>query len=109
MTENDLINVVVDELLAMACAVENAPSLLRRIQNLYGRKDCKIISVQCFHKAFGGGVAGVSPVAGWCGFGGELSDAEIDSLVAAVLEDYRKRVGCGGKNQIVAKRDRSAG
>jgi len=90
MTDNEHINVLVDELRAMAVGGESVPSLLRRVQRLLGRTDCKLVSVQCFHQAFGAGIASVSPIAGWCGFGGELTDAEVDSLVGVILKDYRK-------------------
>jgi len=90
MTESELIPVIVSELRGMASAGEGTPSLLRRVQHLLGRKDCALISVQCFHKAFGAGIASISPIGGWCRFGGELTDVEVDSLMTSVLEDYRK-------------------
>jgi hypothetical protein len=91
MTDTWQTNVVVNELRAMATAGENTPSILRRVQLLLAQEDCKVLSVQCFHKAFGAGVAAVSAIAGWSGFGGELTDAEVDALLRPVLEDYRKR------------------
>jgi hypothetical protein len=91
MNEKDLMRVIVEELRDRACTGENTSSLLRRIQGLFGKTDCKLVSVQCFHKAFGGGVAAVSPVAGWSGFGGELTDVEVDALLRSVLEDFRQK------------------
>lgn len=92
MTENERILAVVHELRAMAVAGENVPSLLRCVQRSLGRTDCKLVSVQCFHKAFNAGIASVSPIAGWCGFGGQLTDTEVDSLVGVVLNNYRESV-----------------
>jgi hypothetical protein len=91
MTDINLMSVAIDDLRAHASAGESASSLLRRLQQLFGRTDCKLISVQCFHEAFDAGVASVSAVAGWSGFGGELTDAEVDSLLHPVLEGYRAR------------------
>lgn len=88
MTEDETINAVVVEIRAMAVAGEDASSLLRYIQQSFGRQDCKLVSVQCFCKAFNAGIASVSSIAGWSGFGGELGDAQIDSLLLPVLEDY---------------------
>ena len=88
--EQDVADFTIRELRAMAIAGRDVPSLLRRIQEIMGRIDCKLVSVQCFHKAFNAGIASVSPVAGWTGFGGELSDERIDSLVGSVLDDYRR-------------------
>jgi hypothetical protein len=90
MTDSELINAVVDELRRIAVTGADVPSLLRRVQQLLGREDCKIMSVQCFHKAFDTGIAAISPIAGWCGFGGELTDAQVNSLVIPILENYRK-------------------
>ena len=91
MTEDEIINTIEDEIRAKANAGEDIPSLLRHVQHLVGRKDCKLLTVMCFHKALGAGIASLSPLAGWNGFGGELTDAEVDSLVSPVLEDYRAR------------------
>jgi len=90
MTEKDFVHMVVEELRVKARAGEPTSSLLRRIQQLAGKTDCKLLSVQCFHKAFGGGVASISPVAGWCGFGGDLTDTQVDAFLASVLDGYRK-------------------
>ncbi len=90
MTENDLIVEVSDELRAMATAGKDAAELLRHVQRAFGQEDCKLVSVQCFRTAFGTGIACVSPVAGWCGFGGELSDDQVNSLVSPVIEEFRR-------------------
>jgi hypothetical protein len=95
MTESDRIDHVVDELREMASTGADVPSLLRRIQHSFGINDCKLISVKCFHKAFGGGIAAVSPIGGWSGFGGELSDAEVESFVSPVVKSFRDRLGRG--------------
>jgi hypothetical protein len=89
MTESDRIDQVVHELRYMASTGADVPTLLRRIQDSFGMNDCKIISVKCFHKAFGGGIAAISAVGGWTGFGGELSDAEVQSLVSPVVICFR--------------------
>src|SRR4051812_45824237 len=89
MTESDRIDPVVNELRDMASTGANVPTLLRRIQLRFGVVDCKLISVKCFHKAFGGGIAAISPVGGWSGFGGELTDAEVESLVSPVVIGFR--------------------
>lgn len=74
----------------MAIAGRDVSSLLRRIQEIMGHIDCKLVSVQCLRKAFNAGIASVSPVAGWSGFGGELSDERVNSLVVSVLDEYRR-------------------
>ena len=81
------------------------PALLRRIKQSLGRNDCKLISVKCFHKAFSGGIAAISPIAGWSGFGGELSDAEVESLVSSVVKGFRDRLddGMGEQDGIVRR------
>lgn len=89
MTESDRIDHVVNELRYMASTGADVPTLLRRIQHLFGVDDCKLISVKCFHKAFGGGIAAISPIGGWSGFGGELSDADVQSLVSPVVMGFR--------------------
>jgi hypothetical protein len=98
MTDNELINAVGDEICAKANAGEDIPSLLRHVQHLVGRKDSKLLTVMCFHKTFGAGIASLSPLAGWNGFGGELTDAGVVSLVGPVLEDYRARAKGGVAN-----------
>lgn len=90
MTENEQIDAVVKDLRTMAAAGENVPSLLRHVQHSFGRMDCELVAVQYFHKAFGAGVASISPIAGWCGFGGELTNAEVESFVGAILKDYQR-------------------
>ena len=90
MSEDELVDAVVREIQTMAIAGEDVPSLLRRVQKVVGRDDCKLISVVCFHKALDVGIASVSAVAGWHGFGGELSDAQVSGFLLPVLEDYRR-------------------
>lgn len=92
MTESDQIDQVVHELRYMASTGADVPTLLRTIQHSFGMNDCKIISVKCFHKAFGGGIAAISAVGGWTGFGGELSDAEVQSLVSPVVIGFRDQL-----------------
>ena len=89
MTEDDRINIVADELRSMVIDCVDVTSLLRRIQESFERKDCKILSVRCFHRAFGGSIAAISPITGWCGFGGELTDDKINSFVFPVLQRFR--------------------
>lgn len=89
--EKDPLGAVVSELRKRAASGENAATLLRLVQQLVGKSDCKIISVQCFYKAFGGGVADVAPVAGWSGFGGELNDARVNALLEPVLRKFREQ------------------
>jgi hypothetical protein len=102
MTENDQIDHVVNELREMAYMGADVTSLLRRIQQSFGRDDCKLISVKCFHQAFSGGIAAISPIGGWSGFGGELSDAEVESLVSPVVKRLRDRLESGNGNRGVA-------
>jgi hypothetical protein len=87
--DDELLDAVVRELRAMAIVGSDVPALLRRVQDLFGQEDCRLLSVKCFSEAFHAGVASVSPIAGWCGFGGELSDNQVNSLVLPVLEDFR--------------------
>ncbi len=96
MTEDELVDVLVHELRAMATAGKDVPSLLGRVQEMFGREDCKLLSVLCFRKAFDASIASISSIAGWRGFGGELSDAQVNSFVLPVLEDYNSR-GAGSK------------
>lgn len=106
MTENDRIDQVVDELREMASTGADVPSLLRRIQDSFRVRDCKLASVKCFHKAFGGGIAAVSPIGGWSGFGGELSDAEVESFVSPVVNGFRDRLGRGAGEVAAASAHR---
>lgn len=89
VTENKLINVIVDELRVLARAGANVPTLLRRIQEIVGHEKCARISIKSFRIAFDSGIASVKPVAGWCGFGGELSDEQVESFVAEVVDRFR--------------------
>ena len=92
MTDKNLVDSVVEELRTMARSGDSASSLLRRIQQLAGMTNCELLSVQCFHRAFGGGVAAISPIGGWAGFGGDLGDMQIDNFLSSVLDGYRKAV-----------------
>ncbi len=89
MTEIDQIDHVVNELRELAFTGADVPTLLRWIQSSLDLTDCKLLSVKCFHMAFGGGIAAISPIGGWSGFGGELSDAEVESLVSPVITGFR--------------------
>lgn len=91
MSKSDHVDHVVRELREMASTGADVPTLLRWVLNSFDLNDCRLISVKCFHKAFGGGVASVSPIGGWSGFGGELSDAQVQSLVSPVLKAFRDR------------------
>ncbi len=93
MSEDDLINTCVDEIRAMALMGENIPTLLHKVQELFKRKDCKLISVRCFHKAFGADISLISAVAGWSGFGGELDDDKVEFFVSPVVQEFRDRSG----------------
>jgi hypothetical protein len=90
MTDEDLIDVIARDLRVMAIAGEDVPVLLQRVQQIARRDDCKLLSIQCFCKAFDRGIASISPIAGWQGFGGELSNEQINNLVLSVLEEYRQ-------------------
>jgi hypothetical protein len=105
MNESDRIDHVVNELRHMASTGADVPTLLRRIQHSFGMNDCKLISVKCFHKAFGGGIAAISPIGGWSGFGGELSDAEVQSLVSPVVMGFRDHLERGNVEGRVASVD----
>lgn len=52
MTDDELVDAVVHELQAMATAGEDVPAMLRRVQQMVGREDCKLISVQCFRALY---------------------------------------------------------
>ena len=93
MTEDERDGMIVNELRAMAIVGEDVPSLLRRIQDMVGQKDCKLLSVIYFRKAFNVGIGSISVLPGWHGFGGELSDARVNTEVLPILEDYRNRGG----------------
>ena len=88
LTENDLIVEVSDELRAMATAGKDAAELLRHVQRAFGQEDCKLCERSVFPHSVWHGIACVSPVAGWCGFGGELSDDQVNSLVSPVIEEF---------------------
>jgi hypothetical protein len=89
MNEDSIVKLS-NELRAMADVGEDVPTLLKHVQKSFGRRDCKLVSIQCFHQAFGGDISSVSPIAGWCGFGGELSDDQVNTHVLPVLEQYRR-------------------
>ena len=108
MTESDRIDLVVDELRSMASMGADVPTLLRQVQHSFGLNDCKLISVKCFHRAFGGGIAAISPIGGWSGFGGELSDTDVQLLVSPVVIGFRdhleresRRVGTAHRPEAV--------
>ncbi len=77
----------------MAIAGANVPAMLRRIQDVYGQKDCKLLSVPIFRRAFSASIARVSAIAGWCGFGGELTDDQVNTHVLSVLNEYKTTLG----------------
>jgi hypothetical protein len=82
-------NTIIGELRARALLGQSPASLLRVLQELLGQRHCEITSIQCFREAFGAGIASISAIGGWTGFGGELSDAQIDALVQPVLDAFR--------------------
>jgi hypothetical protein len=88
MSIEELLDELVPHIQSMAVTGADVPSLLKHIQKVAGRIDCKLLSVQCFSKAFNTGIGSVSSVAGWSGFGGELSDDQVNSLLQTVIEDY---------------------
>jgi hypothetical protein len=89
MELTEQVAMIAEEIRAIAVAGESATSMLRRIQSVVGKTDCKLISIMIFRTAFDVGIAAVSPVAGWAGFGGELSDSEVDAFLESILRDYR--------------------
>lgn len=89
---DEIIDAITRDIRLMAIAGGDVPSLLRRIQEIMGCRDCKMASILCFRKAFGAGIRFVSPVAGWSGFGGELSDEQVNESVLPVLEEYRAKM-----------------
>lgn len=70
-------------------AGERTVSLLQFVQESTGRLDCKLVSVVYFHQSLGGGVAAISPIAGWVGFGGDLTDDQVNAFGEPVLAKYR--------------------
>jgi len=90
MTDDEVIEAVVAELQGMGTAGADAASMLRRLQHMFGREDCKLLSIVCFRKAFGAGIASLSAIPGWRGFGGELSDAQLNADLLWLLEEYRR-------------------
>ena len=90
MTEDERDDLIVRDIRAMAIARQDVPSLLRHVQQSLGQKDCKLLSAIYFHRAFGSDIPSISPVAGWHGFGGELSDAQVNEWVSPVLEEFRR-------------------
>lgn len=88
--DNELIAVIVDELRTMAHAGANVPSMLRRIQQIVGPQGYIVfISLKSFRIAFDSGIASIKPITGWCGFGGELTDDDVEHYVSGVIERYR--------------------
>jgi hypothetical protein len=90
ITDNEVIDALAIDLHAMALAGADVPSLLRHVQNVVGKKECRFESLKSFRKAFDTGIASISPIGGWCGFGGELSDAQVDSFVLPVVKESLK-------------------
>jgi hypothetical protein len=93
MTDDDRLDIIARELQVMAISGNDVPALLRRVQAHIGQEDCKLLSLVCFVRAFRADVASVSPIAGWRGFGGELSDNQVNTLVSSVLKDFRTSAG----------------
>jgi hypothetical protein len=89
MIDNNLIERIVNDLRGMAIAGGNVPALLRHIQRVIGYPQCGLISVKCFRQAFGAGVTSIKPIGGWRGFGGELTDEQVENFVGPILRDYR--------------------
>ena len=89
MTENELIEVLVNDLRAMAVAGADVPCLLRRVQTIVGKQNCPFESIKSFRMAFNAGIPSISAIGGWCGFGGELTDAQVDSFVSCIVDNYR--------------------
>jgi hypothetical protein len=87
---DEIVGKIVPELRSRALNGDDVPSLLRHIQFAFSDKDCKLLSVLGFARAFEDGIASVKPVAGWHGFGGELSDKEVSEFVSPVLDKYRQ-------------------
>lgn len=88
MVDDELIGEIVDELRAMARAGDSVPTMLRRIQQVVGQQDCRFVAIKSFKTAFDSGIAAVKPIAGWCGFGSELSDEQVQHFVGPIVEEY---------------------
>jgi len=71
------------------------PALLRVVRDVAGQENAAILAVKYFRKALDVGLASVSAVAGWSGFGGELSDERVNALVLPVLDAYRESWAAG--------------
>src|SRR3954452_17158233 len=91
MTGNNLDNAIVQKLQEMAISGEQVPALLRYIQQAVRKNNCQLLALMYFRAAFDAGVAALSPAAGWCGFGVELSDIQVQAFLLPVLEDFRRR------------------
>lgn len=87
--EKRLVESLAIDLRTMTTQGHDVPSMLYHIQEVAGREDCKFLSIACFCSAFDVNIASAKPVAGWCGFGGELSDSQVESLMLPVLRPYR--------------------
>ena len=96
MIDDELIGGIVDELRVMARAGASVPSMLRRIQQIVGRQDCRFVAIQSFRTAFDSGVAAVKPITGWYGFGSELSDEQVQNFVGPIVQEYMSSDGGKG-------------
>jgi hypothetical protein len=92
MTDDERIQSTADELRALAVAGKDVPAMLRHVQQVYGQRDCALLSVICFVRAFGAGIASVKAVGGWNGFGSELSDEEVNAFVLPVVANYVRQI-----------------
>jgi hypothetical protein len=89
MFNDELLKVIVHDLRSMAREGKSVATLLRHVQLLFGHSECGLLCVKCFREAFNVGIASIKPIGGWCGFGGELTDEEVESFVGVILKDYR--------------------
>jgi hypothetical protein len=92
MNDDAITDSVIHDLQQMAISGRDVTSLLRLIQERCGTMNCKIMSVMFFRKAFGSDIAAIKDVTAWCGFGGPLSDSEVNVSVLPILEHYRMGV-----------------
>ncbi len=61
-------------------------NMLKQIKQLnIEHSNIQLISLQCFRAVFNLSIGVVSPIAGWKGFGGTLTDHQINDLVGPFI------------------------
>ncbi|MEJ2613058.1 MAG: hypothetical protein P8179_24135 [Candidatus Thiodiazotropha sp.] len=90
-TESNEMNInseLVEKLRSMKTSGATIFKLLEQIQFTHKEDSLiKPLSMKYFREAFGLSMSEVTPLGGWCGFGGELSNEQINELIKPYFKD----------------------